>query len=305
MDEDNDTVLGTASATFTPASDTQRVPVDVCICDLHVPSAAETIIGNCEYYYRPLHEEYVSKSGVSTWEAVEAWATSWNPWDDVVVARRLLRNRDRLIQAGSTDSDWSRHVSFMVRHIGCGHTPPDYYVSYGYYYCSIYGEKLSPRLSPLGKAWLENARYLLQQNMEDGLKDNMSGDEIVVECKRYPNRTANMNVSRMTLEIDPAQFKTFAFRTHVPAYLDAGLADLPNLDLLKIGGQPNLEEWLDRDTWEQAVDSSVEVGKEKLRRGAGTLRRWGGEAADATRESARRTGQALQSALDALTRKFR
>ena len=305
MGEGNETILGAAGASFTPVSDTRRVTVQVKVCDLQVRPAAPSILGNCTYYYRPLHGEYVDKTGVSTWDAVKAWATRWNPWDDMTTAARLLRNRDRLIRSGSTDGDWSRHANFMMRHVGCGHRPPDYYVSYGYYYCSIYGAKLQPRLSKGGKAWLEKARKLLQQNMDDGLKDNMSNDEIVVQCKRYPSRTAHMSAPRKALEIHPARFKTFAFRTHVPAYLDAGLADLPISDLAKIGGQPNLEEWLDRETWEQAIDSGMEVGNDKLGHGINAARQLAGRAVDATREGADHAGRALQGALDALTRKFR
>lgn len=65
------------------------------------------------------------------------------------------------------------------------------------------------------------------------------------KCKRYTNRTAQMQVQRQELEITPKLFKTFAFKTHMPAYLDAGLTDLPVLDLLRVDGQPNLEEWFD------------------------------------------------------------
>ncbi|MDN0082704.1 hypothetical protein QU487_08065 [Crenobacter sp. SG2305] len=150
----------------------------------------------------------------------------------------------------------------MMRHIGCGHTPPAYYVSYGYYYCSNYGKKLHPRLSRTGQKWLALGRRFLQQNMEKGLKDNMQGDVITIPCKRYPNRSVSMSVAKKKLELNNADFKRFAFDTHVPAYLDAGLADLPVSDLLLIGGQPNIEEWADGDTWRQAMDSGVEVGKD-------------------------------------------
>lgn len=95
MGDGNETILGAAGASFTPVSDTRRVTVQVKVCDLQVRPAAPSILGNCTYYYRPLHGEYVDKSGVSTWDAVKAWATRWNPWDDRTTAARLLRNRDR------------------------------------------------------------------------------------------------------------------------------------------------------------------------------------------------------------------
>jgi hypothetical protein len=73
-----------------------------------------------------------------------------------------------------------------------------------------------------------------------------------------------MEWPQLELEVSSAKFKEFAFSTHVPAYLDAGLADLPISDLLEIGGQPNIEEWLDKDTWNQAIESGKEVAKHKV-----------------------------------------
>lgn len=256
-------VLGEADASYTPASDTQRAEARLHICDKEVPPSDQSFLGSCEFYYRPLHEEFIAKTGVATWEAIRAWATRWNPFDDIDVLRRLLANRDVLSAPNSTHEHWSRHANFMMRHIGCEHQPPDYYISYGYYYCYTYGERLKPRLSEQGKDWLADARYLLQSNIEDGLRDNMEGDDINVVCRRYPNRSVQMTVPQYELEVDKTTFKTFAFNTHVPAYLDGGLADLPISDLLRIGTQPNVEEWLDGETWNQAIDSSIEVARDK------------------------------------------
>ncbi|GGB51513.1 hypothetical protein GCM10011502_25810 [Oceanisphaera marina] len=320
--EGDQTVLEESSLALarsaTATEESPPVTEALSVCDKQVPQAALSELGNCAFYYQPLHDEYVNKTGVSTWEAIKAWATFWNPWDDQAVAKRLMQKRDALITLDSQDSDWSRHANFMMRHVNCGHLPPNYYLSYGYYYCSIYGAKLYPRLSEQGKKWLKSARYLLQENIEIGLKQNMKGNAIAIECKRYPNRTAQMQVQRQELEIDPDMFKSFAFKTHVPAYLDAGLADLPFSDLAKIGGQPNLEEWLDEQTWEQAIDSGIEVGKDKLRQAGSAVVdslqdvkaaalevRRAGKAAIRTAREVRDAAQAVQSALDALTRKFR
>ncbi|OQS35948.1 hypothetical protein [Chromobacterium haemolyticum] len=260
-------VLTRSQSIHTTDSDKNRPEVPHRVCDIDVPPAAESIIGHCEFYYRPLHEEYVKKSGVTSLKALSAWASTWNPWDDMIVAAKLLRNRDKLILANSSNDNWSRHASFMMRHIGCGHKPPDYYVSYGYYYCSNYGKKLFPRLSSAGQEWLENGRWFLQKNMEKGLSDNMMGNTLSIPCKRYPNRSVASTAPKKGLEIDNAKFKRFAFDTHVPAYLDAGLADLPVMDLAMIGGQPNIEEWLDKDTWRQAIDSGMEVGNDWIKKG--------------------------------------
>lgn len=54
-------------------------------------------------------------------------------------------------------------------------------------------------------------------------------------------------------------FKNFAFKTHPMAYLDGGLGDLPISDLMKVAAQPNIQEWGDMRTWDQAVDSGKVV----------------------------------------------
>lgn len=262
MPKDKNIILK-SGAIHTPESDKRPATVTLTVCDPIVPPAADSIIGKCEYYYRPLHKEYVKKSGVSTLEAIKYWATPWNPWKDSDVNERLIRNRDQLIVAKSESPDWSRHANFMMRHIGCEHLPPEYYVSYGYYYCSTYGKRLRPKLSPIGQKWLDDGRALLQKNMEKGLYDNMIGSVISIPCRRYPNKSVTFIAEQLTLEVKNNLFKRFAFDTHVPAYLDAGLADLPPSDLIKIGGQPNIEEWADGATWKQATSSGWEVAKDK------------------------------------------
>lgn len=263
MADTQDAVLGTGTSMMTPRGYQVRPEVVLGTCNKIVPPAATSIIGKCPYYYQPLHGEYletVEKVSVSSaWETMKAFATSWDPWKDKEVARRLLHRREQLIAPESTDSDWSRHGNFMMRHIGCGHKPPSYYVSYGYYYCSNYGAKLYPRLSPAGQAWLRNARWYLQKNMEDGLNKNMMGNQIQMSSQKPGNGSFKMMVPQYALELDDNTFKSFAFKTHPLAYLDGGLADLPILDLAKISAQPNIQEWGDGRTWEQAVDSGEVV----------------------------------------------
>jgi hypothetical protein len=263
MAEQEEHILGEASAMLTPADHKIRPVVQIGRCVKEVPPAAGSIIGKCTYYYQPLHGEYletVEKVSVSSaWETVKAFATSWDPWKDKEVARRLLHRREQLIAPESTDSDWSRHGNFMMRHIGCGHKPPSYYVSYGYYYCSTYGAKLSPRLSPKGQAWLRSARWYLQANMEDGLDQNMLRSTIEITSAKKGNGSFSMVVRQYELEFDDDTFKSFAFKTHPLAYLDGGLADLPISDLAKIAMQPNIEEWGDVRTWEQAVHTGKVV----------------------------------------------
>lgn len=263
MAEQEAHVLGEGAAMLTPTDHKIRPTVRVGRCIKEVPPAAASIIGKCPYYYQPLHGEYLATvekvSVASVWETVKAFATSWDPWKDKEVARRLLHRREQLIAPESTDSDWSRHGNFLMRHIGCQHKPPSYYVSYGYYYCSTYGAKLYPRLSPKGQAWLNSARWYLQKNMERGLMKNMSGDLITMSSVKPGNGDLSMSVPRYELELDDDTFKSFAFKTHPMAYLDGGLADLPISDLMKIAAQPSIEEWGDRRTWEQAIDSGKVV----------------------------------------------
>jgi hypothetical protein len=270
MAEDKQPSLGEGNAMLTPIDHRIRPTVQLGRCIREVPPAAESIIGKCTYYYQPLHGQYletVEKVSLSSaWETVKTFATSWDPWKDKEVARRLLHRREQLIAPGSTESDWSRHGNFMMRHIGCGHRPPSYYVSYGYYYCSNYGAKLYPRLSAQGKAWLNGARWYLQKYMEQGLEQNMKDGTIDMTSAKPGNGSFTMAVPQYELELDDETFKTFAFNTHPLAYLDGGLADLPVGDLAKIVMQPNLEEWGDGRTWKQAWDSGWVVMPNLIKR---------------------------------------
>lgn len=127
-------------------------------------------------------------------------------------------------------------------------------------------------MSPQGRQWLAKARWQLQRNMERGLGQNMMTGTIMIPCKYNEKRGFSMEAPKLELELDSEKFKGFAFKTHVPSYLDAGLAQLPLDDLRKVGGQPNIEEWLDGDTWEQARDSGVDVAKEKIRHPVQTVK---------------------------------
>ena len=263
----------------TPISDTEGATVHVSYCNLLVPPAPEKVIGLCTYYYRPLHQEYVDKSGVSTGKAISSpiavteviyqplkkmvsWASGWDPWKDTEVAKQLLRNRTALIKANPDTPDWSRHANFMMRHTGCHHKPPDYYVSYGYFYCSRYGKYLYPTLSDQGKQWLANARKNLQRNMESALKQNMAGGVIKIVCKVDHRRDyTSKPIAQYQLEIKNDTFRQVAFGTHVPAYLDAGLAELSVADMAKITGQPDIGEWGKSDTWKQAEGAAVGVAE--------------------------------------------
>jgi len=130
---------------------------------------------------------------------------------------------------GTCDYYTWRESNFRERHAGCSHRPPVYYLNYGYKYCVRFGTELHPKLSAKGQLWLANARRLLQEYMEEGLKRDMA------------------------LELDSNKFKEFAFNTHPDAYWDAELANVPWFwDKFQILGTPDLAEWKDGDTWFQA-----------------------------------------------------
>lgn len=295
---------GSATATLAPLTENKTTQVKVTVCDPKVPTASKSIIGRCQYYYKPLHEEFVEKTGVATrsfpsalWSDIKQWALQWNPWSgtEKETNTALLSKRDELLLAEASDSDWSRHANFMMRHIGCGHTPPPYYVSYGYYYCSRYGKYLEPKLSTKGINWLKAGRELLQINMELGLDQNMQGNDIHIPCRRYPNQDVDISVPKHTLELSHDMFKKFAFDTHVPAYLDAGLADLSLKDLWWIGTQPNIEEWADGDTWSQAGSSALEVSKDWAQQGYEQSKQAASDAVEAITDALERALKQLEA----------
>lgn len=249
-------------------------------CLTYVPAAPKNVIGNCVYYYRPYPGEVVKKTGVNFKEIADyAVKLVADPVHAREIFKKLIINETTLIPANSTDPKWSRWHNFMARHVNCGHTPPSYYISYGYYYCSNFGTYLLPRMqSQKGKDWLNDGRKLLQTYMDNGLIQNNSQTTLSTPSRRYPNKTiSSVSVGVKQLELNNDTFKTFAYNSHVAAYLDAGIADVPIADLIRVFGQPNVEEWLDLETWQQAVDVAWEVVPHKVSHPIDTL----GEAADA------------------------
>ncbi len=127
--------------------------------------------------------------------------------------------------------------------------------SYGYKYCVVFSNHLTPKLSQEGKKWLKQARYYLQQYMDEGLRNETF-------TSRY-NKKFNEKVKTKTLknvEIDSNWFQEFAFATHPDAYLNAGLIGISIGDKIEVGLTPDLKEWMSTGTWEQAWY----VGREQL-----------------------------------------
>lgn len=227
-------------------------------CNKVVPRAAK--YGSCNFYYRPYGMDPIGPTSIYKLKfsnvLMYSAALYANPsasdsvYKNAVVGEKLLDIKDM---------EWSRWHDFKSRHRNCGHEPPPYYINYGYYYCSRYGADLYPNLeSEAGRKWLIKGRELLQIYLDDALQQNMKGNGvIVVRSKKYPNKflPEPINVGLRNIELMPDQFKKMAFLTHVPAYVDANLASVSYGDLFRITKGPTLDEWLDPDTYSQAVDA--------------------------------------------------
>jgi len=143
-----------------------------------------------------------------------------------------------------------RHDNFITRHPNLQEPAaefiPDYYLDYGEKYVIKFTDKLYPKLSAKGKPWLIRARLNLQVAIED-------------KCEKNP-------VSFGQLEEKPDSFRQFAFDSHQGAYLDAGLADLPLFDLIKIGMTPSIKDLMSRDGRIQIFRITKALGKDRLKK---------------------------------------
>jgi RHS repeat-associated protein len=117
----------------------------------------------------------------------------------------------------------ARAADFKARHPD--QAPPDYYMNYGTKYAERFTDQLNPRLSDEGKAWLTRARYLLQEEMERYVINDPKGFD--------------------KLEQNNDAFREWAYTSHVRAYVDAGLGDLPVQDLWRIVSTPDMKELWD------------------------------------------------------------
>lgn len=141
-----------------------------------------------------------------------------------------------------------RATDYLRRHPGG--TAPDYYLSYGEKYAQRFTRDVGPTLSPAGQAWIDRARYELQVAFERAIQANP--------------------VAFARLEADPEALRQFAFATHAPAYLRAGVADLPMSDLMKIGATPDLRDILQPGGLGQAAQVGLCTLDHRVR--SGTVR---------------------------------
>ncbi|MDD3311958.1 hypothetical protein [Pseudodesulfovibrio sp.] len=113
-----------------------------------------------------------------------------------------------------------------------GKNAPAYYREYGDNYVRRF-DKLKPELSEKGQTWMEKTKNLLQFKMESGL------------------RSGEWDESK------PEELKKKAYDSHSEAYLEAGLAELPQEDIDKIIGTVDATGMWHLDAFRE----SLEVGK--------------------------------------------
>lgn len=110
-------------------------------------------------------------------------------------------------ELGKTEYYERRAKDFEERNPG--RKAPDYYREYGDKYAKRF-DALKPELSEQGQQWLEKTKDLLQFKMESGLRSGQWD------------------------ESKPEELKQKAYDSHSEAYLEAGLAELPQEDIDKV-----------------------------------------------------------------------
>lgn len=151
--------------------------------------------------------------------------------------------------------DFSRYKDFNSRHIGCKHTVPDYYKDYGDKYIKRFTEELYPKLSKAGQEWLVKARKLLQIYMEDGFVQNLTSTQVTTQSIDHPRAKSTINTpTTESLELDQDRFRSFAYGTHLAAYIDGGLANLTFCDLGRVGSTPDWKDLFSRDGRKQILE---------------------------------------------------
>lgn len=172
-----------------------------------------------------------SGSGARTQSSSERNTVSQAP------ASASRANAPREVSVGRLDYYRQRDQDFRARNPG--QQPPPYYLEYGDKYVRAFSALGPQQLSREGLEWRDRALKQLQVEMETA-------------------RTRD-GVAFAELERHPQDFKTFAYKTHVKAYLDAGLLSLPTQDLVTILGTPDLADLLDKDGLAQILTVVKEV----------------------------------------------
>ena len=135
---------------------------------------------------------------------------------------------------GTTSYYRFRYNDFNERYANTGITAPDYYMEYGDKYVHRFLEETFDIVSTPGKIWVRKVLLQLQLAIEDKLVENPD------------------------IESESKDFKSFAFKSHVPIYKKAGFLELSVLDKVKIVLTPDLKDLLSPE----GVQQAVEMGKE-------------------------------------------
>lgn len=99
----------------------------------------------------------------------------------------------------------------FVRRYGDKILPPKYYSTYGYEYCSRFNsDRFNNKISDKGKEWVGKVTIALQEKLYQILLKNPG------------------------IELNETKFEYLVFDSHVSAYVDSGLLDLPMSDKLNI-----------------------------------------------------------------------
>jgi hypothetical protein len=144
----------------------------------------------------------------------------------------------REFPTGKMDYYRKRHFDFVARNPGV--PPPPYYLQYGDKYIQRFKALGPDELSPEGLAWRDRALKGLQDAMET-------------------LRGVNGGAEFAKLERDPKKFQEFAYATHVDAYVNAGLFELPAQDLKAILLTPDLQDLLTQDGLKQILKAGMKV----------------------------------------------
>jgi len=119
-----------------------------------------------------------------------------------------------------------------------GKKAPDYYREYGDKYVKRF-DKLKPELSKEGQEWMERTKDRLQFKMEAGL------------------RSGEWDESK------PEELKEKAYDSHSEAYLEAGLADLPQEDIDRIIKVVDRMDMIDSKAIQESLEVAYEIYDKK------------------------------------------
>ncbi|QRN93015.1 hypothetical protein JRI60_27820 [Archangium violaceum] len=157
-------------------------------------------------------------------------------------ASPAVASAPREFPTGTMDYYRKRHFDFVDRNPGA--PPPPYYLQYGDKYVQRFAALGSNDLSPQGLVWRDRALKGLQKAMEDGLKEGAA--------------------DFAKLERRPDDFRIWAYKTHVNAYLDAGLLELPAQDLATILFTPDFKDLLNKEGLDQVLEVLKKLHPDKI-----------------------------------------